>query len=318
METKVKYSVIVPAYNEEDAVGALHAEIKKEMEALRQPYEIIFVDDGSTDKTFERLAALSPVKIIKFRKNFGQTAALDAGIKNSSGEIILMLDADGQNPPSEIPKLLEKMKEGYDVVSGWRYKRKDTSAKKFVSRGANLLRKLLINDQIHDSGCTLKAYKKECFQDVDLHGEMHRFIPAILRWHGFKIAEVQVEHRQRTTGKTKYNWKRILKGLIDMVSVWFWRKYSNRPLHLFGGLGIVFSGFGVLLGIYLFIGRLFGAFSLQNRIWPLISIFMILAGLQLFVSGLLADIAVKSYYQGKRSVYFIEKIISRGDENSNT
>jgi glycosyltransferase involved in cell wall biosynthesis len=318
MESKVKYSIVVPAYNEEDAVGPLHREIKEVMERLHESYEIIFVDDGSSDKTCERLSALTPVIIVKFRKNFGQTAALDAGIKNSSGEIIIMLDADGQNPPSEIPKLLDKMKEGHDVVSGWRNKRKDTSAKKFISRGANFLRKFLINDQIHDSGCTLKAYKKECFDGLDLQGEMHRFIPAILRWHGFKISEVQVEHRPRTTGKTKYNWKRILKGFIDMLSVWFWRKYSNRPLHLFGGLGIIIGGFGTLLGLYLFIGRLFGAFSLQNRIWPLVSIFMILAGLQLFVSGLLADIAVKSYYQGKRSVYFIEKIISRGDENSNS
>ncbi|MFA6098534.1 MAG: glycosyltransferase family 2 protein [Patescibacteria group bacterium] len=311
MESKIKYSIVIPAYNEQDAVGPLHQEIKNAMEKIGDPYEIIFIDDGSSDKTFERLNSLMPVKIVKFRKNFGQTAALDAGIKNSLGEVIIMLDADGQNPPSEIPKLLEKMKEGYDVVSGWRSKRKDTSAKKFVSRGANLLRKLLVNDQIHDSGCTLKAYKKECFEDIDLQGEMHRFIPAILRWHGFKVTEVPVEHRARTTGTTKYNWKRILKGFIDMMSVWFWRKYSNRPLHLFGGLGIFIGGTGFALGLFLAIGRLLGLFSLQNRIWPLVAVFLILAGMQLFVSGLLADIAVKSYYSGKRRVYYIEKVISR-------
>lgn len=311
MENNTKYSIVIPAYNEEDAVQPLHADIKKVMESLNKPYEIIFIDDGSSDKTVENLEQLTPVKIIKFRKNFGQTAALDAGIKNSKGEIIIMLDADGQNPPSEIPKLLEKMKEGYDVVSGWRFNRKDTHAKKFISRGANFLRKLLVNDQIHDSGCTLKAYKKECFDGIDLQGEMHRFIPAILRWRGFNITEVKVEHRERATGITKYNWRRIIKGLIDMMSVWFWRKYSSRPLHLFGGLGIIIGGIGFVLGLYLAIARLFSLISLSNSIWPLVSVFMVLAGIQLFISGFLADIAVKTYYNGKRAVYFIEKVIVR-------
>ncbi len=311
MENKYKYSIVIPAYNEEDAVRPLYEEIKKTMESINESYEIIFIDDGSSDKTFEKLQQLSPVKIIKFRKNFGQTAALDAGIKTSKGEIIVMLDADGQNPPSEIPKLLEKMKQGYDVVSGWRYKRKDSFQKRFASRGANFLRKFLINDQIHDSGCTLKAYKRECFKGIDLHGEMHRFIPAILGWRGFKITEVKVEHRSRTTGVTKYNWKRVLKGFIDMLSVWFWRKYSSRPLHLFGGLGILIGGFGFIFGIYLAVARLLEKISLQNSIWPLVAIFMVLAGIQLFISGLLADIAVKTYYNSKRTVYYIEKVIEK-------
>lgn len=316
MGSKIKYSVVVPAYNEQDNVQPLFHEIKKTMDSLKEPYEIIFVNDGSSDQTHRKLLELSPLKIIAFRRNYGQTAALDAGFKQAKGEIIITLDADGQNPPSEIPKLLEKFKEGYDVVSGWRYQRKDSFSKKFTSRGANFLRKFLVNDGIHDSGCTLKAYKKECFADLDLLGEIHRFIPAMLRWRGFKIGEVKVEHRPRTAGQTKYNWKRILKGFIDMLSVWFWRKYANRPLHLFGGLGIIIGGVGFIIGVIITILRLFGYIALQNRIWPLLAAFMVLAGLQLFISGLLADISVKKYYNSERTVYNIKEIIEKKDESA--
>ena len=201
------------------------------------------------------------------------------------------------------------MNEGFDVVSGWRSKRKDTAFKKFVSSGAKFLRNTLIHDPIHDSGCTLKSYKKECFDELDLYGEIHRFSPAILSWRGFKIGEAKVEHRARTSGKTKYNWKRILKGFVDMISVWFWRKFSSRPLHLFGGFGILIGGADTFLALYLAIARLIFNYSLQDKIWPMVSIFMILAGLQFFISGLLADIAVKTYYNGKKKVYNIEKII---------
>lgn len=318
MENKIKYSIVVPVYNEEDNVQPLFQEIKEVMNSLNEPYEIIFVNDGSSDSTHQKLKALFPIKIIAFRRNYGQTAALDAGFKHARGEIIITLDGDGQNPPSEIPKLLEEMKKGYDVISGWRYKRKDSFAKKFTSRGANLLRKLLISDRIHDSGCTLKVYKKECFRDLDLLGEIHRFIPAILRWQGFKIGEVKVEHRPRTAGQTKYTWKRILKGFIDMLSVWFWRKYANRPLHLFGGLGIFVGAIGSLLLLYLFIGRLFGYFKLSGSIWPLISVFMLLAGLQLFISGLLADISIKKYYNGDKTVYNIKEIIEKKNESTHS
>jgi len=176
------------------------------------------------------------------------------------------------------------------------------------------MRKFFINDQIHDSGCTLKVYKHECLENLNLYGEMHRFITGIVRWQGFEISEVKVNHRPRTTGETKYNWKRIVKGLIDMISVWFWRKYSSRPLHLFGGLGLLISSIGFLLGLYLIVFRLLGRISLQNRIWPLVAVFMVLVGLQLFISGLLADIAVKTYYNNRRTAYNIEKIVEKNEE----
>ena len=176
----------------------LERKIKEVLDRMEKDYEIIFVDDGSRDKTFQDLQMIKRadkrVKIIKFRGNFGQTAALDAGFKQAKGDIILAMDADLQNDPADIPRLIAKLKQGYDCVSGWRKSRKDPLAKHIVSRGANLLRKIIIHDKIHDSGCTLKAYRKECFEDLDLFGEMHRFIPALLQWRGFKITELPVKH----------------------------------------------------------------------------------------------------------------------------
>ncbi|USN53973.1 MAG: glycosyltransferase [Candidatus Nomurabacteria bacterium] len=314
--TKAFFSVVVPVYNEVEAVASLHAEILQIMQTMQKPFEIIFVDDGSRDGTFEKLQSLHPITIIRLRKNFGQTAALDAGFKHAQGEIIFTLDGDGQNDPADIPGLYAKIEEGYDVVSGWRKNRKDTFSKRFLSRGANFLRGFLVADKIKDSGCTLKAYRRECFEDLDLFGEIHRFIPAILAWKGFRIGEIVVNHRARTTGRTKYNWRRVIKGFVDMVSVWFWRKYSSRPLHLFGGLGILAGAAGLVLGLYLAIARLMGIISLQNSIWPLISVFLILAGIQLFISGLLGDIAIKTYYNGKRQIYTIRSITTSRRENS--
>src|SRR3989339_570019 len=303
-------SVIVPLYDEEGNVRELHQKIVEACRGLGKTLEIIFIDDGSTDKTNEICRALSPLKLITFRKNFGQTAAFDAGIKNSSGEIIITMDGDLQNDPADIKLLLDKLSEGYDVVAGWRKNRQDSFMKNLASRAANIARKFLINDGIHDSGCSLKAFKRECFDDLDLYGEMHRFIPALLKVQGFKVAEVPVSHHSRKSGVTKYNWKRGVKGIVDMISVWFWKKYANRPLHLFGagGLGIFFLG--ILSGAALGTARVFYAVPMSNKIWPLIAVFLVLMGIQLFIFGLLADIAVKNYYktQGKMN-YKIREII---------
>ncbi|MCI0471344.1 MAG: glycosyltransferase family 2 protein, partial [Candidatus Aminicenantes bacterium] len=269
-----------------------------------------FVDDGSTDNTLEIARNLSPLKLIVQRKWFGQTAAMDAGIKNSSGEIIISMDGDLQNDPADIQKLLDKLDEGYDVVSGWRKNRKDPFLKHFNSRLANFMRKILINDGIHDSGCSLKAYRRECFEDVDLFGEMHRFIPALLKIQGFKIGEVVVSHHPRRHGVTKYNWKRGVKGFVDMISVWFWKKYANRPLHLFGASGLGIFALGMVLGTGLAIARVFYGFMLAERIWPLVAVFLVLMGVQLFVFGLLADIVVKNYYKTQgRMNYKIKEIV---------
>lgn len=240
-----KVSIVVPVYNEEGNVAKLHQEIKEVCESNQYEYEIIFVNDGSSDRTEEICKTLRPLKYIGLRRNFGQTAAMDAGIKAAQYEYIVTMDGDRQNDPSDIPMMIQYLEENdLDVVSGWRKHRKDTVMKKFTSRGANFLRHILVHDGIHDSGCSLKVYRKECFDHVNLYGEQHRFIPAILKIKGFKVGEVVVNHRPRTAGKTKYNWKRTIKGFVDMISVWFWNKYSTRPLHLLGGMGFIFFAFG--------------------------------------------------------------------------
>ena len=303
-QEKPYLSVVVPLYNEEGNVKELYQKIYEAVAKIGKPFEIIFVDAGSKDGTLEVAQSLSPLKLIAFRKNYGQTAAFDAGFKLATGEIIITLDGDLQNDPADIPLLLEKMAEGFDVVSGWRYKRQDPWSKKIPSRIANLLRKILIHDDIHDSGCSLKAYKRECFQDVDLFGEMHRFIPAILQLDGYKVGEVKVSHHPRIHGVTKYNWKRGFKGLVDMISIWFRRKYSNRPLHLFGASGVILSFVGVAILVWMMIEKVYFGASLAERLWPLVGIFFTLIGVQLFISGLLADIAVRNYYQTRHRMNY--------------
>lgn len=322
MHEKPYLSVVVPLYNEEGNVKELHGRIKKACQSLIPTlskrergisgFEIIFIDDGSTDKTADDCQGLSPLKLIKFRKNFGQTAAFDAGIKEARGEIVITMDGDLQNDPEDIKLLLSEMDKGYDVVSGWRAKRKDPIMKKIFSRTANLLRKILIQDNIHDSGCSLKAYKRECFQEVDLFGEMHRFIPAILEMEGYKVGEVAVNHYPRIHGKTKYNWKRGIKGFVDMISIWFWRKYANRPIHLFGGSGIFFSLAGFAILIWMAVTKIFFGASLSEKIWPLMGVFFVMIGIQLFVFGLIADILIKNYYKERKQMnYSIKEIIEQ-------
>lgn len=309
MSEKPYLSIVVPLYNEEGNASELHRRIVEACEKFGKSYEIIFVDDGSKDGTVEECENLSPLTLVKFRKNFGQTAAFDAGIKQSKGEIVITMDGDLQNDPNDIPLLVAKMDEGFDVVSGWRWQRKDTFSKRFFSRTANLLRKVLIQDTIHDSGCSLKAYRRECFEDVDLFGEMHRFIPALLELQGYKVGEVKVSHHPRIHGVTKYNWKRAIKGFVDMVSIWFWRKYSNRPLHLFGGAGMIFSFLGFLVLAWMAAEKIVFGESLSEKIWPLMGVFFILIGIQLFVFGLLADILLKTYYKNQhRMNYAIKEI----------
>lgn len=309
-ENKIFISVVVPTFNEEDNVAELHKQILPVCKSFNRPFEVIFVNDGSSDNTLDELKKLNPVKIVNFRKNFGQTAALDAGIKTAQGELIIAMDADLQNDPADIPKLIKKLDEGYDVVSGWRKNRKDSFMKKFTSRGANFLRKRLINDGIHDSGCTLKVYKKECFQKVDLYGEMHRFVPAILKLKGYRVGELVVNHRPRTAGVTKYNWHRTIKGLLDMLSIWFWKKYSNRPLHLFGSFGFVLIFVSIAAGVFAVYNRVFNNTDLSDSILADLTMFGFLIGIQFFVFGLLADILAKNYYSAtKDTPYDVQDII---------
>jgi glycosyltransferase involved in cell wall biosynthesis len=302
-------SVVVPLFNEEGNVTELYRRIVEACQKLGKPFEIIFVDDGSSDKTLEEARELSPLTLIEFRRNFGQTAAFDAGFKQSSGEIIITMDGDLQNDPADIPLLLSKLDEGYDVVSGWRAKRKDSLSKKIFSRGANILRKILLHDRIHDSGCSLKAYRRECFEYLDLYGEMHRFIPALLEMQGFRIGEVKVHHHPRTRGTTKYNWKRSIKGLVDMISIWFWNRYSSRPVHLFGGTGLFLLFLGGVILVWMTAEKLFFEAELSEKIWPMMGVFLVMIGVQFFIFGLLADVILKIYYKDHgRMNYSVKKV----------
>lgn len=303
-----KYSIVIPIYNEEKNIAPLHKEVVEVMEAIGEDFEILLINDGSTDDTATVLQSLFPATIIEMRGNFGQTAALDAGIKHATGEYIITLDGDGQNPPQAIPTLIKTLKEkNLDVVSGWRKKRNDPIQKKIVSRIANVLRSFFFKDSIHDSGCTLKIYKRECFENVDLFGEMHRFIPAILSWSGFRIGEVVVEHRKRLHGKSKYTWKRMFKGFIDILAIVFWRRYANRPLHLFGAIGIVFTLLGMILGMMVIVRRFIYSIPIADSSMPLLAVFLFVLGIQFFLSGILADIAIRNYYSQK-TPYTIKKI----------
>lgn len=304
-------SIIIPVYNEEGNISRLHAEIKNVCAANSYDYEVILVDDGSTDATAKIASGLKPVKLIRFRKNFGQTAAMDAGIKAAKNDYLIALDGDGQNDPADIPKMIKCLEEnGYDAVSGWRKARRDSLGKRMASLGADWLRKILINDGVHDSGCTMKIFKKECFEDINLYGEMHRFIPALLMAKGFKVGEIVINHRPRFNGKTKYNWKRLIKGLIDLIAVWFWGKFAARPLHLLGGFGIFLLFLGTASSVYTLI-IFIGGQDLSNTEWPLISIFFLIMGVQLFILGLLADVLIKNYYEtGKDKCYYNIKDIT--------
>ena len=299
----VEISIIVPAYNEAQNIPLLHHAITQVMKSTRLSYEILVIDDGSRDGMYDVLTRLQEIDqhliVIRFRKNFGQTAAMDAGFKHARGRVFITMDADLQNDPADIPLLLQTMRQkDLDVVSGWRWPRHDPFAKRLVSKCANTIRISLTGERIHDSGCTLKAFKRECFDDLNLQGEMHRYIPAILMWRGFRIGEVKVRHHPRKYGKTKYGAKRIFKGFLDLLVVKFWMQYSTRPIHLFGTMGIISTGLGLITGVYLLISKFFFGQALANRPLLVLAGLLVVIGVQFIVFGLLADILVKLYYRG--------------------
>jgi len=314
----IELSVVIPVYNEEENIYELYNKLRKVLPTLNKSYEIIFVDDGSKDNSFKILKSIhekdNRVKIIKLKRNFGQTAALSAGFSYANGSIIVTMDADLQNDPEDIPVLLKKIEEGYDLVSGWRADRKDPFfTKKLPSKLSNWLASKLTGVQLHDFGCTLKAYRSEVVKNLNLYGEMHRFIPALASWMGASIAEVKVKHFPRKRGKSKYGIGRLIRGFLDLIVVKFLLSYSTRPIQLFGALGILSFLIGFIIGLYLTIEKfLFGA-SLANRPLLLLSVLLIFIGIQFITMGLLGEIVSRIYYEmGNRKVYFIDKIL---DEN---
>lgn len=308
-------SVVIPVYNEEENIKELHEKLISVLPAITENYEIIFVDDGSTDNSFGVLKEINrdnkKVKVIKLRRNFGQSAATAAGLDYAKGELIITMDGDMQNDPQDIPTLLEELgKENCDVVCGWRFDRTDPLLKRLFSTFANWLRRKFVAGNIHDSGCTLRVYKKECLNDLELYGEMHRYIPVLMLRKGYKVCEVKVRHHKRKFGKTKYNWKRIIKGFLDLIVVIFWQKFAVRPMHILGGLGLTIGTIGSIISVYLVILKLFFGEGLSDRPLFVVAIFMIVVGIQFVTFGVLADIMLKIYYgQKERKHYLVEVVM---------
>ena len=295
----IEISVVVPVFNEFENVLFLANEIKVELDSAyaADEYEVIFVDDGSTDGTSEVLAGIPFVKILTFRCNSGQSAAMKAGIDHSKGHLIAFLDGDGQNDPSDICHMVTELSNsGTDLLCGWRTDREDRFVKRFISRGAYAIRQMLIKDGVHDSGCTLKVGYSACLKEMPLYGELHRLIPALVSLSGYKISETPVKHRARQFGTTKYNWKRTIKGFIDITFLWFWKKFESRPLHFFGGLGLCSMFLGGLSGLLATV-----LYLLNNEMFsqslPLISTLLLLTGIQLTTTGLVADRLFRLHYK---------------------
>ncbi len=307
-------SVVIPVYNEVESLHSFFESLIPPLENIQ--YELIFINDGSIDTSLSFLKDKSHadhrVKIIDFTKNFGQTAALAAGIEVAQGDIIICMDADGQNDPADIPHLISEMKRGADVVSGWRYHRKDSFfTRRLPSMAANAIISWVTGVSLHDYGCTLKAYRRSVLQDIRLYGEMHRFIPAWCAWKGAKIVEVKVNHHARQQGKSKYGIGRTFKVLLDLITAKFFSAYLNKPSYFFGGTGLLFMFFGFLAGLFPILDKfIFFQWGHLRIPFLIFSIFLGLLGVQFIVLGLLAEILIRIYYETKdERPYRIKEII---------
>ena len=308
-------SVVIPVFNEEENISLLHTELRDTLGNAGKTYEIVFVNDGSTDATSDEILkarGTDPgVKMVELNRNFGQTPAVMAGVDLASGEVIVIMDGDLQNDPRDIPSLIEKLEEGYDLVSGWRKKRKDAFLLRVIpSKLANLLISSVLKVPLHDYGCTLKAYRKNTIKGLNLYGEMHRFIPAIAGWQGARITEMEVNHRSRKHGKSKYGISRITRVLLDLLLVAFLSEYSTKPIRFFGGIGIIsnlLSLATLLLVIYMKIAR--GTDMTGNPLLILCVLFF-LVGIQFISMGFLGEINIRTYYesQGKKTYHIKETV----------
>lgn len=308
---------MIPLFNEEESIVTLFQELMDTLKSTGYEFELIFIDDGSTDRSLSILEEIykdnPEVVVISFRKNFGQTAALSAGFDHARGDIIVTLDADLQNDPKDIPKLLEKLDKGYDVVNGWRYERKDPFfSRRLPSIIANKIISTATNVKLHDYGCTLKAFRKEITQNIRLYGEMHRFIPAVASGMGVSIAEVKVNHRPRKYGKSKYGISRTIRVILDLITVKFLLNYATRPIHVFGFIGFVSGILGFLLALLLTIQRQFFDIPLANRPLLLLAILLIFIGLQFITLGLIAELQARTYHESQnKPIYAVRKIFKK-------
>jgi len=321
-------SLVIPVYNEVENLRPLLAEITAALKEQPITYEVIFIDDGSRDSSFAVMETLhredSRVVAIQFRRNHGQTAAFAAGFDQARGRYILTMDADRQNDPADIPAMLKKLAEGYDVVNGWRENRQDAFLmRKLPSYIANRLIARLSDVPLRDRGCSLRVFRAEVTNELKLYGELHRFIPEMVSFAGFSMAEVPVNHRARVAGKSKYGISRTFRVVVDLITILFLRKYSDRPMHLFGMLGISFGGLGVLMGLYLTWLKVWAGIQ-ANRFWYgfnnfdigerpllLLAVLLVILGVQFLVMGLIAELIVRTYYESQnKTVYYIRQILT--------
>jgi glycosyltransferase involved in cell wall biosynthesis len=315
MGKSLEVSVVVPLYNEEGNVAELYRELKCVLVQAGISHEILLVNDGSSDRTTQLISDLYSqdpcVTVINFRRNFGQTAAMSAGFDYARGEVIVTMDGDLQNDPADIPVLLAKIADGYDVVTGWRFARKDPFInRKLPSMIANKIISFITGVHLHDYGCTLKAFKKEITQHIKLYGEMHRFIPAIASGMGASISEVKVNHRPRKHGTSKYGISRTVRVILDLVTVKFLLSYSNRPLHVFGLLGMLSCGLGFFLLLLLGLQRQFCGIPMGDRPMLMMAVLVIFIGVQFVTIGLVSELQVRTYHESQnKPIYYVKNIL---------
>ena len=308
-------SVILPVYNEEGNLEELHARLTRALATLGRPYEILFVDDGSKDASPQDLAKLAQaderVRVVELATNFGQTAAMAAGIAHAWGATLITLDSDLQNDPADIPRLVAKLDEGYDVVSGWRKNRKDAGARVLPSQIANRLISWASGLSLHDYGCTLKAYRRKIFDSLQLYGEMHRFLPAYAHMRGARVVEMEVEHHPRIHGVSKYGFGRTFKVLLDLTTLVFLKGYGTKPIYVFGGTGLLCMAAGIATGLFVLFRRLFLG---GEWVSPLLFISIHLTGLaiQFLLLGLVAEMIVRTYHESQgRTIYEVRRVIEK-------
>ena len=308
------YSVVIPLYNERDNLAPLHAELSGVMQSVGRAYEIIFVDDGSTDGSLDQLrqikSADANVRVIALARNSGQTAALVCGFSRASGDLIIAMDADMQNDPGDIPKLLAKLDEGYDLASGWRTERwqEERFTRRLPSMAANSLISAMTGVRLHDYGCTFKAYRRDVARNLQLYGEMHRFVPAIAAENGARIAEVEIGFRPRRAGTSKYGLWRIVRTLLDLITVKFLSVYSDAPIQVFGLIGLALSGLGSLWTFILVVEKVLLGEELSKRPALILAVMLVIVGVQFVVFGLLGEMLARTYHESQgKPIYVIKE-----------
>lgn len=314
-ETVPDLSLFLPVLDEEENLRPMHAKIRQALDALGKTAEVIYVDDGSTDRSLEILKELAAedarVRVISLRRNYGQTAAMSAGIDAARGEILIPMDADLQNDPADIARLLQKLDEGFDVVSGWRRNRQDKLvSRRIPSKIANKVISLIGGVHLHDYGCSLKAYRRDVIQDVKLYGEMHRFIPIYAAWAGARVTEIPVDHHARTRGKSKYGISRTIKVIFDLMTIKFMASYQTKPIYVFGTFGMIAFLLSVAAGITAFYLKFVNGVSFILTPLPVITVVMLAISMQFFLMGLLAELLVRTYHESQdKAIYAVREKI---------